>query len=64
MSKIFIYSIFIVIYLVLTFFGLGPVILADGSSSERITTLLIVILAYIAVTLIFRWLLKRYTPSK
>jgi protein-S-isoprenylcysteine O-methyltransferase Ste14 len=64
MSKILIYIIFIVIYLVLTFFGLGPVILADGSSSERITTLLIVILAYAVVTLIFRWLLRRYTPGK
>lgn len=57
--KLFLYIIFIVIYLLITFFGIGPVIFADGSSSERIITLLAVIAVYIIVTLIFRWLLRR-----
>jgi uncharacterized BrkB/YihY/UPF0761 family membrane protein len=57
--KLFLYIIFIIIYLLVTFFGLGPVIFADGSSSERIITLLAVIAVYIIVTLIFRWLLRR-----
>jgi len=40
--------IFIVFALV-TFFGLGPVLLADGPMNERLMTLLVVVLLYVVL---------------
>ena len=37
------FVIFVPIYLLITFFRLGPVLLADGSTSERIITFLIIV---------------------
>ncbi|MCQ6276481.1 hypothetical protein JMM81_16320 [Bacillus sp. V3B] len=51
--------IFVLIYLLLTFFGLGPVLFADGSNSERLVTFLIVIGLYIAISCILWYLLKK-----
>lgn len=59
MLRFLLYFVFGVVYLLITFFGIGPVMFADGSSTERIITLLIVIAIYVIVTLLFRWLLKR-----
>jgi|GEM_PF-775975 len=39
--------LFIGLFLLLTFFGLGPVFLADGSTKERLVTLLVVVILYI-----------------
>ncbi|HVH96205.1 MAG TPA: hypothetical protein VM660_06195 [Bacillus sp. (in: firmicutes)] len=52
------FVIFVPIYLLITFFGLGPVLLADGSTSERIITFLIVVVLYLGVTFIFRRLTR------
>ncbi len=57
--KLAIYLIFIVLYAGVTFFGLGPVLLADGSAQERILTSLVVILIYIVLTAIFIFWKKR-----
>lgn len=55
-----VYFIFIVLYLGVTFFGLGPVLLADGSTEERIITLVLVILIYVLLTgLLLYWRKKR-----
>jgi len=59
MLKYFLYISFAALYLLLTFFGLGPVLFADGSTTERIITLLVVILFYIILTFLFKGLLKR-----
>lgn len=40
-------------FILVTFFGLGPVLLADGSAGERIITLIAVIILYIALILVF-----------
>jgi hypothetical protein len=48
--KWFIYFIFIILYLGVTFFGLGPVLLADGVMEERIMTFFIVLVIYLALT--------------
>jgi hypothetical protein len=48
--KWFIYFIFIILYLGVTFFGLGPVLLADGVIEERIMTFFIVLVIYLALT--------------
>ncbi len=55
MRKIF-YPIMIVMFVLVTFFGLGPVLLGDGSMAERIQTLLMVLAAY---ALIF-WNIYRF----
>lgn len=36
-----------VVFILVTFFGLGPVLFADGSLNERILTLVVVILIYL-----------------
>lgn len=58
MKRFFIILIFICLYLVVGFFGLGPVLFADGSMQERLITLAIVILIFIALTYIFIRLLR------
>ena len=54
-----IHIIFIVLLALVTFFGMGPVLFADGVMSERITTLIIVILIYIFIVAVYRGVLKR-----
>ncbi|MFC7371662.1 DUF6954 family protein [Fictibacillus iocasae] len=52
--KILLTILFAGVCLLLAFFGLGPVILADGSWSERLWTLLVVIVLF-AVTAFLYW---------
>lgn len=54
-----IHIIFIGLLALVTFFGIGPVILADGTMNERIITLLIAILLYVFIILVYRGMLKR-----
>jgi hypothetical protein len=58
MKKTLIIIVFICLYLLVGFFGLGPVMLADGPMQERLVTLAIVILIFIALTFIFIRLLR------
>jgi membrane protein DedA with SNARE-associated domain len=54
--KIFFSIIMAAAFLLVTFFGLGPVMFADGSNSERMATLAVVILIYavlVAISVIF-----------
>ncbi|MCL6604383.1 MAG: hypothetical protein K6T94_16080 [Paenibacillus sp.] len=53
------YVLFAVLYILTTFFGLGPVLFADGSDRERIITLIVVLLIYAAITILLRLVLKR-----
>ncbi|KWX71345.1 DUF6954 family protein [Paenibacillus jilunlii] len=57
------YALFAVLYILITFFGLGPVLFADGSGRERLLTLIVVLLIYAAVTvglrIILKWLRRR-----
>lgn len=59
MKKLIIIIVFVVLYLLVGFFGLGPVLLADGSNQERLLTLSIVVLIFIVLTIILIKLLKR-----
>ncbi|WP_373312783.1 DUF6954 family protein [Paenibacillus glycanilyticus] len=47
--KILLSVVLLVVFLLVTFFGLGPVLFADGSMKERMITLGIVILIYAAI---------------
>ncbi|AIQ17404.1 hypothetical protein NSS79_11935 [Paenibacillus sp. FSL L8-0436] len=57
--RVLLYVLFAILYLLTTFFGLGPVLFADGSAKERILTLIVVLLIYTAITVWMRSLLKR-----
>ncbi|MNE57749.1 hypothetical protein D3C80_1527340 [compost metagenome] len=46
-----VYTGFAVMYALVTFFGIGPVLFADGTLSERIVTLVVVLLIYVLLTL-------------
>jgi uncharacterized membrane protein YhaH (DUF805 family) len=61
--KILFYIVMVIAYMLVTFFGLGPVLLADGAMGERMMTLFIVILLY----LFLAWItmrVKRYYNNK
>lgn len=53
------YIVFIVLFLLVTFFGMGPVLIADGTFQERMLTLLFVIVIYFLLILAFRYWLRR-----
>jgi len=55
--KILFFTVIAIIFILITFFGLGPVLLADGSMGERMTTLAVVLLLY----LILGWVTIRLT---
>ena len=57
--KWLIYAIFIIMYLLVTFFGLGPVLLADGTTTERVITFLVVVTIYVLLTIAFRFVVKK-----
>ncbi|HYK74274.1 MAG TPA: hypothetical protein VEV44_14355 [Pseudoneobacillus sp.] len=48
-----IYFVFSLLYIAVTFFGLGPVLFADGSIQERLMTLGVVLGLYSFLTLLF-----------
>jgi hypothetical protein len=54
--KVLFYIVIVLVFALVTFFGLGPVILADGSMGERMITLLVVILLY----LLIGWIAMRF----
>jgi hypothetical protein len=58
--KIFAYVIISILFILITFFGLGPVMFADGSMSERILTLAVVIVLY----LLLGWITIRLTKHQ
>lgn len=54
--KILFYVIISIAFLLVTFFGLGPVAFADGPMSERMITLAVVLFIY----LILGWITIRF----
>lgn len=47
------YIVLFAVFLLVTFFGIGPIVFADGSRSERIITLTVVILLYVILGIMF-----------
>lgn len=56
--KTIIHIIFIALIVILTFFGLGPVIFADGIFSERMITFLVVLGLYFVVIWLYRRVIR------
>ena len=57
--KLVIFIVFAILFMLVTFFGLGPVLMADGSAGERTVTLAVVIVLYVLLALLLRFLIKR-----
>jgi hypothetical protein len=59
LGRILINVALVIILLLLTFFGMGPVLFADGTSTERMYTLLVVVLLYLLIFAIMFYVNKR-----
>lgn len=57
--KVLAYVFIAVAFILVTFFGLGPVLLADGGFGERIITLAIVLGLYAVLIILFRNIRKK-----
>lgn len=57
-KRILLYTVFIILILLVSFFGLGPVLLADGSNLERLLTFLLVVALYILIFVAFYFINK------
>lgn len=55
------YIIFTLLFIFLSIFGLGPVLLADGTAQERIMTFVLVVILYVVLILVLRWFKRRFS---
>lgn len=56
-----VYGVLAILTILVTFFGLGPVLFADGTDRERMITLLVVLVCYL---LLFACFYAVYRRSK
>ncbi|MEH7253627.1 hypothetical protein V7111_15995 [Neobacillus niacini] len=56
--KFLIHAIFIILFLLLTFFGVGPVLYADGVLQERLWTAAIVVALYALLAFLYSRAIK------
>lgn len=62
--KVIVDLFFVALFILITFFGIGPVLLADGSDKERLITFLVVLLIYVIwFILLTLWRRKSKTLS-
>jgi hypothetical protein len=52
--KLLFHTVFIILIALVTFFGLGPVLFADGVLQERLWTAAIVLVIYIILAFLYR----------
>lgn len=57
--KIVLRIVFGIAFLLVAFFGLGPVLMADGMPGERTLTLIVVLLILAALFVVYKWLMKK-----
>jgi hypothetical protein len=57
--KILLRIIFGIAFLLVAFFGLGPVMLADGMPGERILTLIVVLGIFAVLYVLYKWFMKK-----
>ncbi|MEH7176516.1 DUF6954 family protein [Neobacillus vireti] len=56
--KFLIHAFFIILLLLVTFFGLGPVLYADGVLSERLLTAAVVVILYAILAFLYARAIK------
>ncbi len=64
MARIIINCCLVIILILLTFFGVGPVLFADGSNEERGLTLTVVTFLYLLIFTIMLYVNKRRKKDK
>jgi hypothetical protein len=61
--KFLVHAFFIILILLVTFFGLGPVLYADGVIQERIWTAVVVVVLYALLGILYsraiKWIKKK-----
>lgn len=57
--KVLLYTVTAILVALVTFFGIGPAIFADGSTTERLSVIAAVIVLYIIIFFAFRVLRKK-----
>jgi hypothetical protein len=61
--KFLLHTVFIILIALVTFFGLGPVLYADGVLQERLWTAAIVVVIYLILAFLYRksiqWINRR-----
>ncbi|WP_429743681.1 DUF6954 family protein [Bacillus salipaludis] len=58
------HAIFIIVLALVTLFGLGPILLADGSLAERIITAFIVFILYVIIVFFYQRSLQSIKKRK
>ncbi len=59
-----VYSVLAILTVLVTIFGLGPVLFADGTTRERMNTLLIVLSCYVLIFACFYAVYRRRKNRK
>jgi hypothetical protein len=62
--RILFYIAISIVFILVTFFGMGPVLFADGQIGERLVTLLVVVLIYLLLGYIIVWFRKHNNGTK
>lgn len=57
--KMFVHLIFVILYGLVAFFGIGPILMADGTMSERLLTLVIVIIIFFMLILLHNFFVRK-----
>lgn len=57
--KIVLRIVFGIAFLLVAFFGLGPVLMADGMPGERTLTLIVVLGIFALLYIVYKWTIKR-----
>lgn len=57
--KVVLGFVLFICYAVVTYFGLGPVLFADGSQQERMITLSIVVVIYFALSIVTYFIFRK-----
>jgi hypothetical protein len=57
--KIVLRIVFGIAFLLVAFFGLGPVLMADGMPGERMLTLIVVLGVFALLYVVYKWTMKR-----
>lgn len=52
--------VFIALFVLVTLFGMGPVLMADGTFQERMLTLAIILVIYALLIVAFRRWIRRF----
>ncbi|WP_133257516.1 DUF6954 family protein [Paenibacillus montanisoli] len=57
--KVVLGLVMLILFALVTFFGLGPVLFADGSDQERMITLGIVLVVYVALAIVTYFIFRK-----